>query len=294
MQRKTGLCDRRTLIGAGAALAVARPVFGATSPFAEIERRAKGSLGVFALDTSSGRTLAYKSATRFPMCSTFKLLLAALVLSKIDAGHGTLDRRIAYTAVDLLEYAPTTRAHVAEGSMRLDDLCIAAVQLSDNTAANLLLRDVGGPAALTGWLRKISDPVTRLDNNEPKLNVWAPGEVHDTTTPAAIVDTWRKLLLGDVLSPASKAHLIDWLRGTTTGLARLRAGFPADWRSGDKTGSWNGASTGTTNDIAIAWPPKGGPILVAAFLTQSTVPNAEREAALADVGRVIAREFARG
>ncbi len=286
--------DRRSLILTAAALAVARPAFAAPSPFAAIEARARGVLGVAALDVATGRRLAYRADERFPMCSTFKLLLAAFVLARADAGQEALDRRLAYTSADLLDYAPTTRAHVTEGGMAIKDLCIAAVQLSDNTAANLLLQEVGGPQALTAWLRRIGDPVTRLDNNEPKLNVWAPGEVHDTTTPTAIVDTWRELLLGDILSVASKARLIDWLRGTTTGLARLRAGLPADWRAGDKTGSWSDAKTGTTNDIAILWPPKGGPILAAAFLTQSTVSLDARESALADVGRVIAREFARG
>src|SRR5579875_2233127 len=213
--------DRRLLIGAGASFAFAAPAFADASPFAAIEARAKGVLGVFLLDTGTGRTLAYKADQRFPMCSTFKLLLAAFVLSKVDAGREHLDRRVSYTAADLLDYAPTTRAHVAEGALPLSELCKAAIQLSDNTAANLLLRETGGPAALTAWLRRIGDPTTRLDNTEPKLNVWAAGEVHDTTSPAAVVATWRKLMFGTVLTPASRARLIDWAKGTTTGLARL-------------------------------------------------------------------------
>ena len=147
---------------------------------------------------------------------------------------------------------------------------------------------------LTAWLRKIGDPTTRLDNNEPKLNVWAPGELHDTTTPEAIVATWGKVLLGEVLTPASRARLIDWLQGTTTGLKKLRDGVPTDWREGDKTGSWSDDVKGTSNDIAIFWPPKRGPILVAAFLTMAAVPGAERDAAIADVGRVISKAFASG
>ena len=289
----TLILGRRALILATAALAAPFPAFAAPTPFAEIEARAKGRLGVMALDVATGRRLAYRADERFPMCSTFKLLLAAFVLAKVDAGRESLDRRIAYASADLLDYAPAARAHVTEGGMTLGDLCIAAVQLSDNTAANLVLREVGGPAALTGWLSKIGDPVTRLDNNEPKLNVWAPGEAHDTTTPAAIVATWRKLLLGEVLSPASRARLTGWLKGTTTGLARLRAGLPKGWTAGDKTGTWSGPP-GTANDIAILWPPKAGPILVAAFLSQSMVSGEARDAALAEVGRVIAREFGRG
>jgi beta-lactamase class A len=294
MRRKTGLFDRRTLIGAGAALAVAHPVFGAASPFAEIERRAKGRLGVAVLDVGGGRRLSYRADERFPMCSTFKLLLAVYVLVQVDAGRESLDRRIPYAAADLLEYAPTTRAHVAQGAMSMGDLCIAAVQLSDNTAANLILKEIGGPAVLTVWLRGIGDPTTRLDNNEPKLNVWAPGDVHDTTTPAAMVATLHKVLIGSVLSSASLVRLVNWMKGTTTGLQKIRAGIPADWSEGDKTGSWSDAFKGTSNDVAILRPSEGGLILVAAYLCNAAVPNAEREAALADVGRVIAREFARG
>ena len=284
--------DRRALILAAGASAFAAPALAAPSPFAAIEARAKGRLGVFALDTGSGRTLAYKADVLFPMCSTFKLLLAAFVLSKIDAGREHLDRRVAYTAADLLDYAPTTRAHLAEGSLSVGDLCAAAVQLSDNTAANLLLRETGGPAALTTWLRQIGDPVTRLDNNEPKLNVWAAGELHDTTTPAAVVATWRRLMLGKVLTPASRARLIDWAKGTTTGLTKLRVGVPKDWVEGDKTGSWNDDKIGTSNDVAILWPPGRAPILVAAFLTLAAVPGPERDAAIADVGRIVAHTFA--
>jgi beta-lactamase class A len=294
MPRRTFQIDRRGLIF-GAGLGLAGPAFARPSPFAEIERRAKGRLGVMALDVAGGRRLAYRADERFPMCSTFKLALAACVLARVDAGHEMLSRRIHYTKADLLDYAPTATAHVAEGSMTLGDLCIAAVQLSDNTAANLILREIGGPKALTLWLRSIGDPITRLDRNEPTLNTWAPGEVHDTTTPAATTATLQKILLGTVLSPASRAALIQWMTGTGTGMKRLRAGLPADWKAGDKTGTWSDDARGTANDIAIIWPPKGGPILAAAYLALAAVPNGEREAALADVGRVIAREFtARG
>jgi beta-lactamase class A len=275
-------------------LVLAGPAFAAPSPFAQIERRAKGRLGVCILDVSTGRRLGYRTDERFPMCSTFKFLLAGHVLAQVDAGGERLDRPVRYGAADLLDYAPATRAHVGQGAMTVADLCVAAVQVSDNTAANLLLRETGGPAALTAWLRQIGDPVTRLDNTEPKLNVWAPGETHDTTSPSAVLATWRKLLVGEVLSPASRARLTNWACGTTTGAARLRAGVPADWREGDKTGTWSGPAYATANDIAILWPPKGGPILAAAFLCQSTVSSAEREAALADVGRVIAGAFGRG
>jgi beta-lactamase class A len=300
MPLNQGLFDRRRFIGAGTALALVRPAlaapspFATKSPFAAIEARAEGRLGVFALDTGGGRALAYRADARFPMCSTFKLLLAAFVLSRIDAGRERLDRRVAYGAADLLDYAPTARAHLAEGAMTVADLCAAAVQLSDNTAANLLLRETGGPAALTAWLRHIGDPTTRLDNNEPTLNVWAAGEVHDTTTPAAVVATWRMLLLGAVLSPASRARLIDWAKGTTTGLARIRAGVPKDWVEGDKTGSWSDARMGTSNDIAILWPPGRAPIILAVFLALAKVSGDRRDAAVAEVGRIVADLYLSG
>jgi beta-lactamase class A len=294
--RPKGL-DRRALLGAAAGFAALSPALARTASGAAlkaIEARTGGRLGLSVLDVQSGRRIAYRADERFRMCSTFKMLAVADVLHRVDAGRETLDRFAPYTAADLLDYAPVTRAHVGQGGMKLGDLCAAAVQLSDNTAANLILAGIDGPKGLTAWLRSIGDPVTRLDRIEPALNTGRAGDPRDTTSPAAMTDTMHKVLLGEVLSPASRKRLTDWMLGTATGSNRLRAGLPADWREGDKTGTWSENGVGHANDLAILWPAGRGPILVAAFVNDAPASGDAREAALADVGRLIAQDLARG
>lgn len=258
----------------------------ATAALRSLEQASGGRLGVAIRDLESGGTAALRADERFPMCSTFKLLAAAAVLARVDQGAEQLARRIPFTKADLLEYAPVTRARVAEGGMTVGDLCEAAITVSDNTAANLILATLGGPAALTAYARSLGDTATRLDRMEPELNESRPDDPRDTTTPAAMVGNLQRLLIEDALSSRSRAILIGWLAGNKTGGARLRAGVPADWRVGDKTGTGN---AGSTNDIGILWPPRRRPILVAAYLTQSSATAAVREGTLADVARLIGR-----
>ena len=250
--------------------------------FAAIERDAAGRLGVAVRDVATSRGLTYRAGERFPMCSTFKWILAAQILSRVDAGLEHLSRPVAYGPGDLLEYAPVTRAHVTKGSMTVGELAAAAVQASDNTAGNLLLGAIGGPASFTAFLRGIGDPVSRLDRNEPDLNSAEPGDDRDTTTPRAMLANMERLLLGDRLQLASRERLIGWLVTSTTGAGRLRAGLPRGWRTGDKTGT---GAHGATNDLAITWPPARKPVLVAAYLVESAADMQVREAALAAVGR---------
>jgi beta-lactamase class A len=257
--------------------------------FAALEASAGGRLGVAALDTGTGRRLAHRADERFAMCSTFKLFLAADVLSRVDAGKESLDRRVTYTAADLLAYAPVTKAHVKEGAMTVGSLCEAAVEESDNAAANLLLKSVGGPDGLTSYLKGLGDTVTRLDRNEPELNGNEPGDARDTTTPEAAVATMERILLGDALSAPSREKLLGWLIACKTGSARIRAGVPKSWRVGDKTGT---GARGATNDVAILWPPGRKPILVAAYFSESKMDQDERNAILAEVGKIVAQEFA--
>ena len=240
-------------------------------------------MGVAVLDTATGAPVSYKGDERFPMCSTFKLLAAAAVLARVDQGLEQLDRRIAFGPSDLLEYAPVTRARIAEGSMSLVDLCHAAITVSDNTAANLILGTFGGPPGLTAYIRSLGDSTTRLDRNEPALNEALPADVRDTTTPLALLGDMHQLLVGNALSTISRETLTAWLVANTTGSSRLRAGLPAAWRIGDKTGS---GGHGTQNDVAIIWPSGGHPILVAAYLTESTAGPSARDAILADVARI--------
>lgn len=290
--------DRRAALAAAAAFAVA-PGLAAASPadawnarLAEIERRLGGRLGVLALDTGTGARIGWRTGERFPMCSSFKWLLAAAVLARVDAGRERLDRQIRYGAADVLGHAPVTRAHLAHGALSVRELCAAAVEVSDNGAANLLLRTLGGPQGLTHWLRSIGDPATRLDRMELALNSSIPGDPRDTTTPDAMVGSMQRVLLGPVLSAASRQELLGWLEACRTGENRLRAGLPRDWRVGDKTGT-AGNRYASTNDLAIAWPPGRAAILIFGYSTAGPASVEAREAALAEVGRVVA-EWARG
>jgi beta-lactamase class A len=253
--------------------------------FSDLETTSGGRLGVATLDTASGGRAGHRAGERFPMCSTFKLLAVAAVLARVDRGRERLDRRIAFSTADLLEYAPVTRARVAEGSMPIADLCAAAITVSDNTAANLLLATLGGSAGLTAYARSLGDRVTRLDRIEPALNEAAPGDPRDTTTPSAMLGDLKVLLVGTALSRASRERLIAWLVATTTGDRRLRAGVPAGWRVGDKTGS---GEHGTTNDIGIVWPPGRAPLLIAAYLTNTSHDVVARETVLANIARAVA------
>lgn len=271
------------------ALALLGAVLTAQSPqLRTLERRSRGRLGVCVLDAGGAKILAYRARERFPMCSTFKVLLAAAVLAKADAGQAALDRKLPYGEKDLLEYAPVTRARAAEGALSLEDLCAASVQVSDNTAANLLLDAIGGPGAVTVFARKLGDPSTRLDRKEPELNDVPPGDPRDTTTPEAMARTLRELLAGSALSPASKARLQGWMATCTTGTHRLRAGFPPGWDVADKTGS-GFEKSGTANDIAMVVPKGGRPMYVTAYLTGAKVDAQTRDAILAEVGRLVSK-----
>jgi beta-lactamase class A len=283
-----------TSIGAGfAALAVpaslaARPNAGIGVQLAAIESNTGGRLGMFALDTSNGRHIARHANERFPMCSTFKLLLVADVLARVDAGQEHLDRRIPYGTADLLAYAPVTSRNVNQGSMSVAALCKAAIQWSDNTAANLLLATVGGPPGVTSYVRSLGDSVTRLDRNEPSLNSAIPGDVRDTTTPAAMARDTQAIVLGNALSAATQKRLTTWMVGTQTGLTSIRAGVPSTWVTADKTGT---GEHGTHNDVAVLWPPNRSPIVVAAYVTGASVSNDALNVALAGVGAVVRQAF---
>jgi beta-lactamase class A len=278
---------RRTVLAALPALALSEtmacPSMAATPDFASIERKTGGKLGVYVLDTGSNRAMTWRADQRFPFCSSFKALLAAMVLAEADAGKLRLDQNIAYSRADLLDNSPVTAKHLDVGRMPIGELCAAAVAYSDNGAANLLLKQVGGPAALTAWLRGDGDRAFDLSHNEPLLNVSLYGEARDTTTPQAMAASFQRLLFGAVLSAKSKAKLADWMIATTTGGKRIRAGLPQGWRVGDKTGT-SGAEQASTIDIAVIWPPGRSPVIVSGFVTGAT-STAAGEAALAEIGR---------
>ena len=300
MHSRKSLLTRRRAIHCGLLAAVSSSIFPSGLLYGElaedlnerltgIEKKSGGRLGCTVLDTATGMKGAYRGGERFPMCSTFKMAAVSLVLRRVDLGQEQLERRIVFTAQDVLEYAPVTKERVGGKGMTVAELCGAAATWSDNTAANLLLASFGGPPALTAFLRETGDDQTRLDRNEPTLNTAIPGDPRDTTTPLAMLGTLQRLVLGDVLKPASRALLVNWMRDCQTGLKALRAGVPAEWTEGDKTGS---GENGTSNDIAVFWPPRQirgrGPVLVTVYLTETKLPSEGRAAILAEVGRAVA------
>ncbi|MFC5069878.1 class A beta-lactamase [Flaviflagellibacter deserti] len=283
------LTRRQALAGALSLPFVSRALAAAPSPEAELadlERRSGGRLGVSVLDLGSIRRFGYRPDERFAMCSTFKLLAAGYVLARVDRGEERLDRRIVVRESDLVPYAPAVEKRLGGDGMTMSELCDAAITLSDNAAANLILASYGGPAGLTAYLRSIGDDVTRLDRNEPTLNEATPGDPRDTTSPAAILDTTRKLVLGDALSASSREQLKAWLIANTTGGARIRAGVPKDWIVGDKTGTGDKA---TSNDVAVLWPPGREPVLLTVYFTGSALSRDTQSKVIADAASIVVR-----
>ncbi|MEU3842309.1 class A beta-lactamase [Streptomyces sp. NPDC028635] len=290
---KAGLAAPAAVLAASAA-ATAAPAAperlrDAEGRLRDLEERYGARLGVYARNARTGQFVAHRADEPFAMCSTFKTLAAAAVLR--DHGHcAPLDRVIAYPAADLLPNSPVTEKHVATG-MRVDGLCAAAIRYSDNAAGNLLLRQIGGPAGLTRFLRSLGDRVTRLDRWEPQLNTAVPGDPRDTTTPAALARSYATLTLGDALSPADRDRLVTWLKGNTTSGERFRAGLPAGWTVADKTGTGDYASA---HDIGVAWTTRGTP-LVLAVLTSKAAPDAPVDNHLIEeAARLLARSLAPG
>jgi len=285
---------RLFVAAAGASLLAAPRAFAARTArtaeaeLAALEAEIGGRVGVAAWDTGGGAWIRRRADERFAMASSFKVLLAGAVLEAIDGGEMAGDRPIRFSRADLLSYAPRTRARVDNGAMTVLELCAAAVEVSDNTAANLLLVQVGGPAGLTRRLRALGDPTTRLDRTELALNTNLPGDPRDTTTPEAFVRVLDRLLLRDALSGPSRRQLADWMIHCETGLTRLRAGLPSGWKAGDKTGT---GERGAVNDVAIAWPPGRAPILVAALLDASSRPTDDLAAAHARIARIVVAAF---
>lgn len=292
--------DRRTFAAlltlalSGASCASARP--GAASPRADsplerrwqaLEKQAGGLLGVTLIDPQRGQQFSWRGDERFPMCSTFKWPLAAALLAEVDAGRQSLDRVLPYARDELLPHSPITEQHVGTG-MRIGDLCAATVAHSDNTAANVLLRALGGPAGFNRFVRSRGDGTTLLARNEPDLNNARHGDAGDTTTPRAMAMLMHRLVLGDGLSARSREQLKAWGLATVTSGTRLRANLPAGWQLADKTGT---SGHGSTNDVGVFWTSTGRPIVVAAFLTGSTVPAADQNRVHAQIA---AQVFERG
>jgi beta-lactamase class A len=252
-----------------------------------LEKQALGRLGIFALNMANGTSVSHRAHERFPFASTFKAILAAAILNHSTHETGFLQKRIQYTKTELVTYSPITAQYIAQG-MTVAELCAAMVQYSDNTAANLLMKLLGGPSAVTAYARSIGDGKFRLDRWEPELNTAIPGDPQDTSTPYAMAHSLQRLVLGNALTRPARDQLQRWLLGNTTGNTKIRAAVPSNWQVCDKTGS---GDYGTTNDIAVIWPPTRPPVVVAIYFTQNT-PHAQRQDTIvASATRIILEEF---
>ncbi len=263
-------------------LAAAAAPTTVSADFAAAEAALGGELGVAAIDTGTGRTIGYRQEQRFPMCSTFKVVLAAAVLAREAREPGLLDRRVSLPRSVFVDWSPITGKHV-DGELSVAQLCAATLQYSDNTAGNMLLREVGGPAGLTRYARAIGDQHFRLDRWETELNTATPGDERDTTTPLAMARTLQKLLLLDGLPLAGRHALRDWMLGNTTGAARIRAGVPAGWPVADKTGT---GSYGSASDIAVIYPSGKAPIVLAIYTRQSEKNADARNDIIAEAAKI--------
>lgn len=274
-------------------IAATAPVTGETGPVTgelkelkelkELERQYDARLGVYAIDTGTGREVAYRDGERFGYHSTFKALEAGAVLRKYSLSG--MNKVVRYSEEDLIANSPITEKHVGTG-MTLSELCDAAVRYSDNTAANLLYEELGGPKALEAELRKLGDRVTSMDRIEPGLSDWVPGETRDTSTPRALAEDLRAYVLGDVLRKRERDRLTTWLKTNTTGDEVIRAGVPEGWEVGDKTGS--GSGYGARNDIAVVWPPDSAPIVMAILTNRGKADDTHDNELLAEAASVVA------
>jgi beta-lactamase class A len=283
MNRRDVLCSTLALL--------ASPALAQRAPFtalADYERDSGGHIGVYAKNLKTGAEVSWRAHERFVMCSSFKASLAACVLASVDRGQARMDELIAYGPADLMEWAPVAKQNVEKGALSVADMCAAAVELSDNTCANALLARFGGPAALTAYWRSIGDTVSRLDHNEPELNRTPPGDVHDTTTPAATAGNLRKLILGKALSPASRERLTGWMLDCKTGDNRLRAGLPKAWRVADKTG--NNAKDAFI-DIAVTWSTRGEPMVICAYTRGGAPTPRQVDDVFAQIGRYVGTQL---
>ncbi|WP_298332682.1 class A beta-lactamase [Asticcacaulis sp.] len=293
------MLTRRGIVMGGAGLCLAgcsekvNQAIGLGQRLMEIQKRHGGRVGVSVRtgtavvqgDTAADGSLNINSSERFALCSTFKWVLAAAILKAVDEGKLSVAQEIRYSKADLLDHSPVTEKHVAKGRLTVGDLCSAAVAVSDNAAANLLLPLIGGPAGLTAFVRGLGDTVTRLDRNEPELNSNIEGDERDTTTPDAMSSLLRTVFTGAVLQPQSLSLLRDWMVATVTGPDMIPAGVPKGWTVGHKTGR---GANGAVNDVAVLWPSGGQPpIFLSIYTTGGTLDDKARNAVVADITRLV-------
>ncbi len=257
---------------------------------AELENASGGRLGISAIDTNNNARIQYRAEERFPLCSTFKIMLVSAILHQSMSNSHLLKQHVKYNKRDVVAagYAPITKKHLARG-MSIAELCAAAIDYSDNAAGNLLMKKLGGPKTVTAFARFIGDTPFRLDRWEPALNTAIPGDLRDTSTPLAMQHSLQQLALGKALAKPQRERLQAWLKSNTTGNSRIRAGVPKGWVVADKTGT---GDYGSTNAIGIIWPPKCHPLVLAIYFTQNKKDAVPRDDVIASATRIVADAFA--
>lgn len=275
------------LFGSSALWAQPQKVDALQQKLADLEKRSGGRLGVALINTADNSQILYRGNERFPMCSTSKAMAVSAILKKSETQKDLLNKNVVIRTSDLVNYNPITEKHLDTG-MTISELSAAAIQYSDNAAMNKLIEQLGGTENLTQFARSIGDETFRQDRTEPALNSAIPGDERDTTTPEAMAKSLRKLTLGNALGEAQRAQLISWLKGNTTGGESIRAGLPATWRVGDKTG---GGDYGTTNDIAVIWPENRDPLILVTYFTQTQQGAKSRKDILASAARIVTEGF---
>jgi beta-lactamase class A len=284
MQWMTRRCFGSLVGIAAMGVAGAAPADPVARQLGEIEKSLRARLGVWVLDTQTRRSWGHRADERFPMCGIFMLMACAALLVRADEGKVDLSRRVRFTARELLPNSPVAQQSADAQGLTLAQLCEAALTRNDHTAGSLILKWVGGPDGLTTFMNSQGDAMSRLDHWAPALNEAMPGDPRDTTTPAAMGDHLRALLLGSTLSHPSRRLLTAWLLANKAGGARLRAGLPPGWDIGNKTAVGN---HGTTNDVAIVWPPNHKPLIVSVFVTATAASVDQRNAAIAEIGSLL-------
>ncbi|WP_417579285.1 class A beta-lactamase [Nitrincola sp.] len=254
------------------------------SELKRIESHLDARIGFAAHDTETGMRWEYNSDQRFPLSSTFKTLACAALLQRVDAGSEQLTTSVSVSSSDLVTYSPVLEEYADTRDITLFELCEATMTTSDNTAANLILQSLGGPESVTDFARQLDDKVTRLDRWETDLNQAEPGDERDTTTPNAMVSNLEQLLLSNVLSLESKRYLQTWLVNNKVADALFRSSMPNDWVIGDRTGA---GGFGSRSITAVIWPAEREPVFVAFYITETTASFEERNAAIAQLGRVL-------
>lgn len=272
----------------GLAVATEEKLAAVQKALAKLELDTGGRLGISVINTADNSHIQYRAEERFPMCSTFKVMVVSAILKRNMTEDNLLQQRITYRKKDLVTYSPLTEKHLNEG-MTVSSLCEAALQYSDNTAANLLMKIVGGPAGVTEFARSIGDETFRVDRWETELNSAIPGDLRDTSTPDAMAKSLQQIVLGDVLAKPQREQLQIWLKGNKTGGASIKAGVPEEWIVADKTGSGN---YGTTNDIAVLWPSESEqPIVMAVYFTHHIKNAPGRKDVIASAAHIITNEL---